>query len=345
MMRPPKRLSVYPASLDVRQPMIVYPGEGEEQFEITPETLIGGDKFDPITVMLAGRRGRGKTALLTFFGMFMREAFHAHNVDTKIAANYNTDVADPGIYCNPYLIDDLMEFPEWADDLIVLVDEVAALFPRRRSTARVNVDFSSFMQQIRKRDVEVIFTTQFPGMLDDQLLINIDLYCMCNMWPRHGWNAGKHVTLYIWDWHGQFTGKFARPRIPPDGPPTWKRTFTNVNRVFGHYNTKEVISRLWGTSQNRNSIAGQFWEKGNNEDEEEVAAMQALQRAEGPTDLQGFLESLKGKGFSLARVWRDAQKFDDSIQSIDDFAERVANLGPWEVMKEGKNWIAERRQE
>jgi len=323
--------------------MLVYPGQEEEQFEITPETLIGNDKFDPITVMLAGRRGRGKTAALTFLGMMFREAYDLHNVDAKVAANYNTDVAHPGIYCNPYLIDDIMGFPDWADRLLVLVDEVAAMFPRRRSTARINVDFSTFMQQIRKRDVEVVFTTQFPGMLDDQLLINIDLYCMVNMWPRHGWNAGKYVTVYVWDWHGQFTGKFARPRIPPDGPPTWKRTFTNVNRVFGHYNTKEIIGRLWATDQNRSDVAEQYWEH-DKAKEPTVAESIAQDRGEPPADLLEFLMSLKGKSFNLDRILPDAQKFDETILSRNDFAERIAHLGPWEIVREGKNWLAERRE-
>jgi len=337
----PTKLSVYPPELTLKPSLMVYPG-AEEDASITPETLIGLDKFEPITIMLAGRRGRGKTAALTFLGKIFREAFDIHNVKAKVAANYNTDVAHQGppentsLYCNPYIIDDIMGFPEWADDLFVLVDEAAALFPRRRSTARINVDFSTFMQQIRKRDTEVAFTTQFPAMLDDQLLINIDLYCMVNMWPRHGWNAGKFIDLLVWDWHGQFTGKFTRPRIPPDGPPTWRRRFYNANQVFGHYNTKEIIGRLWASDQSRDAVASQYWAQS-----EAVAGPSIPEEPQvEPESIGGYLQGLVGRSFSIDRMLASAQDFDPGIRNRQDFIAVLEQIGSWDIIHQGKTWTA-----
>jgi hypothetical protein len=337
------KLTVYPPSLSVKQAVVVYPGQSEQSFEITPETLIGNDQFDPITVMLAGRRGRGKTAALTFLGQIFRDAYELHNVDAKVAANYNTTVANlgpehnPSQYCNPYIVDDMMGFPPWADRLLVLIDEAAALFPRRRSTARVNVDFSTFMQQIRKRDVEVAFTTQFPGMLDDQLLVNIDLYCTVNMWPRHGWNAGKYIDIMIWDWHGQFTGRFTKPRIPPDGPPTWRRRLHNANKIFGQYNTKEVIGPLWATDHQRESMARQHWAEGQIGEPGMVVIDPPDEVA---TNLAEFILTLQERSFNIDRILTDAQAFDPKIRNVKDLAERIDVFGLWDISRERKSWIA-----
>lgn len=336
------KIKVYPPALVVKQPLIIYPGQSEEQFSITPETLIGNDKFEPITIMLAGRRGRGKTAALTFLGKLFREAYAIHGVNAKVAANYNTTVAhlgppdNPSLYNNPYIIEDIMSFPKWADNLFVLVDEAAALFPRRRSTARINVDFSTFMQQIRKRDTEVAFTTQFPGMLDDQLLINIDLFIQCNMWPRSGRDAGRYIDLLIWDWHGQWTGIYTRPRIPPDGPPSWRRRFFNANLVFGQYNTKEVIGRLWATDSDRQSIGHQFWATG-----EPVEGPSIPEEPQPlPENIGDFLQSLQGKSFAIDRMLESAQAFDESLKNRQDFISALEVFGLWDIMREGKNWLA-----
>jgi|24BtaG_2_1085350.scaffolds.fasta_scaffold00169_9 hypothetical protein len=342
-------LQVYPQQLGGRRPLNIYPDyNSSERLQITTDSLVGGGKFEPLTIMLAGRRGYGKTLSMTAVGAFFKAAYERHNVDVKIAANYNTTVATEGLrpdgdrWASPYLLEDLMEFPIWADELLVLVDEAATAFPRRRSNARINLDFSTFLQMIRKRNIELIFTTQFPGMLDDQLLINIDLYCMVNAWPKPGTAPFTNVTVAIWDWHGQFSGRFTRPRIPPDGPPTWRRTLYNVHTAYGLYNTKEVIGRLWGTGQQREAMAGQYWERneavaGEGEDSPALAEAQTV-----PTDLRSYLYNLPGT-FNLLRVVPDARGWDDSVRTQRDLAERIAEYGDHEIVKQGSQWFARRK--
>ncbi len=306
---------------------------------LTPETLQSwtGDSFDPLTLMLAGRRGRGKTASLTFIGGFFQAHYAAKRQNVTIAANFNTDVASEG-WADPMIVDYINGFPPDANDMFVMVDEAASYFPRRRSLARTNVDFSTFLQQIRKRNIEMAFTTQFPGMLDDQMLINIDLYALVNMWPSSGWNKGRYVDVYIWDWHGQFTGSFTRPRIPPDGPPTWRRRFHNVNQVFGHYNTYEVIGAIW--SHNRDTIAGQYWDV---EEPEEGVAPTKSPMFVAPATLLEFLLGL-GHSFIIGRYLIDAMGFDDTIATIGDFRQRIKDLGFWDFVMDGRTDMAMLKQ-
>ena len=332
-----KRMQVYPQGIRSRIPVRVYPDSGDnERFTITADNLVGFGKFEPITVMLAGRRGHGKTSVMTAIGQLFSWAYAQHGVKVNIAANYNTDIATPG-FASPDILYDIMEYPEWADDMLVLIDEVATAFPRRRSTARINLDFSTFMQQIRKRNTELIFTTQFPGMLDDQLLINIDLYCQVNMWPKGGTAPFTNVTIAIWDWHGQWNGKFSRPRIPPDGPPSNMITFYNVHKIFGHYNTNEVIAPMWSRAAQRDKIARQSWTE-----EEREAETAAVVPQAAATDLRSHLLTLPA-AFNVAREVEGAQKFDESIKNQKDLVEAIEATGDWTIDTNGSQKFARRK--
>ena len=333
------RLSnLYPA-LDAVPELVVFPDEQEDEphFLLTPETLVGNGPFDPLTIILAGRRGRGKTAALTYIGNLFRQSYAYHGLDVHIAANYNTDVAHDG-WADPFILDEIILFPPWADNILILVDEAAAYFPRRRSLARAHLDFSTFLQQIRKRDIEMVFTTQFPGMLDDQMLINIDLYCMVDMWPRSGWNAGKYVDVKIWDWHGQFTGSFSRPKIPPEGPPTWRRRFHNVNQIFGHYNTKEVIGRLWASGDSRADVAEQYWDL----DVAEQAPPPQL--VAPPGSLLEYVMNTPTT-FIIERFTDGAKAFDETIRTHADLERRLEGFGLWDIELRDKKRVAIRKDQ
>lgn len=305
--------------------------QGIRQMIATPSTMeIFSRRFDPITMILAGRRGRGKTASLTFFGAYLGAQYEQKGLPVSIAANYNTEVATEGL-THPFIIDEINSYPAWAVDLLVLIDEASAYFIRRRALARVNVDFSTFLQQIRKRSIEMIFTTQFPGMLDDQMLINIDLYVMCNMWPRSGWNAGRYVDLYAWDWHGQFTGNFVKPTVPPQGKPFLHKRLLNVNRMFSKFNTNEVIGAVW--SDSRESIAAQYWDR---EVEDQPGPSPMLV---APTSLAQYLLTL-GVSFIPGRHLADAKGFDDTINTIGDFEQRIKDTEMFDLIMDGRTRIA-----
>ncbi len=321
----PKRLSIYPKSLRV------FPTRQAEQPEWTavPETLIGGG-FEPITIMLSGRRGWGKTTLLTALGAFFGRNYRAQGLSVKIGANYNTTVADPN-YRDPYLLNEIVGFAPWAKDMLVLVDEAATAFNRRKWQSNDTTNFSTFLQQIRKRDIEMAFTTQFPWFLDDQMLMNVDLYASVHMWPRKGPYKGRFVDVSIWDWHGQWTGYRTKTRIPPNGPPTWRRRFHNVNTMFGRFNTKEVIAQMWASDGARDQIVGQYWDL-NKESLEDLEL--ATPDIEPPKTIDEYLMQ-QGPSFVIRRALAGAKPFDRRIKTIGDLTERIQAIGYWNIVHDG----------
>ena len=126
---------------------------------LIPGEVRGQRNFEPLVVMLYGRRGAGKTATMTALGAWFQQQFQKSGTPVHIAANYKVDFAR---YCSPYLIDELGDFPEWGQRLVVLIDEISAYTASERSTSRATLDIGVFLTQVRKRDVEIIFCTQFP---------------------------------------------------------------------------------------------------------------------------------------------------------------------------------------
>ena len=129
-------------------------------------------RFSSKTKIFVGRRGQGKTLLMTVEGGAIRAMNEKHGAAVKIISNYSTAFSH---YHSQYLIDNLVTFPEYAQDALLLIDEIQTAALSRRSMSKEAVNLSGFMTMIRKRRVEVMFTTQFPQTLDQQLLMQIDL--------------------------------------------------------------------------------------------------------------------------------------------------------------------------
>lgn len=58
---------------------------------------------------------------------------------------------------------------------VILVDEVQILFDSRRSMKKENLDFSNFIQQVRKRRIRFLATTQYKNSTDRRLRDNLDI--------------------------------------------------------------------------------------------------------------------------------------------------------------------------
>ena len=196
-------------------------------------------RFRPMVLMLIGRRNQGKTLAMTALASAMLKRYKkmgaAHR---KVAANYHVSFAE---WQSPYIVDEMALFPDWARDLLLLVDEATSLFNSRRAMSKVNVNFSNFLMQIRKRGVEVLFTTQFPQSVDYMLLLQVDLFLQCELVDN-----GRGVTLYAHDYWGQWTGKDYRKPFPPHRDAhDWSFTLYNTDTMFSQYNTEEVVAPVW----------------------------------------------------------------------------------------------------
>ena len=257
----------------------LYPGQKKEAAILLPWEVPVSGSFYPIIAMFWGRRGQGKTLSMTAVGAMMLQRYlwagiksSAANPDGhKICANYHVSFAD---FYNPMLVDMLVDFPPWAHHMTCLVDEILAYFPNRRSLARGNLNFGTFLQQIRKRKIELLFTTQFPQNMDKIMVEQVDLFIRPEIY-----NRGNSVRLIIHDWWGQFTGNMWTKKWPPIfEPPDWIIPIHGIKNVYGAYPTEEVVAPMW--SGNRMEIVNQQWT------EEELAS----QRTNPPGKEGGPLE-------------------------------------------------------
>ena len=177
----------------------LYTGHKKEDTLLMPWEVPVSGNFYPVIAMFWGRRGQGKTLSMTTVGAMMLQRYlrwgtksSAANPDGhKICANYHVSFAD---FYNPMLVDMLVDFPPWAHDMTCLVDEILAYFPNRRSLARGNLNFGTFLQQIRKRHIELLFTTQFPQNMDKIMVEQVDLFIRSEIF-----NRGNSVRLIIHD--------------------------------------------------------------------------------------------------------------------------------------------------
>lgn len=194
--------------------------------------------FRPLCIIFTGRRGQGKTLGMTCLAGFQWLRYRINHLPFQVCTNYKVDFAEVN---DPYLIDRLIEYPEWAWRKLVLIDEVAAAFPSRRSMTHSNVLFSNFLTQIRKRAIEVMFTTQFPQVLDTQVLLQIDLVMECEIVGR----PPKAINIFVYDFWGQWTGRNWTKRFPPEwGTHDWEIGLTGVDGVFPYFETAEVIAPM-----------------------------------------------------------------------------------------------------
>jgi hypothetical protein len=217
---------------------------------LIPGEVRGQRNFEPLVVMLYGRRGAGKTATMTALGAWFQQQYKKSGTPVHIAANYKVDFAR---YCSPYLIDELGDFPEWGQRLVVLIDEISAYTASERSTSRATLDIGVFLTQVRKRDVEIIFCTQFPQEISRRVLRQVDIFIEVE---QSGDNKNSH--LYCHDYWGQWTGGWSRKPWPPTKEEAdWELDVHNVDRIWNRYDTKEVIAPVW--SDQREQIIGQNW--------------------------------------------------------------------------------------
>ena len=90
----------------------------------------------------------------------------------------------------PFLIDEMIQFPSWLRDGTVCIDEVGSAFPSVRAMSTINVLFTNMLTQLRKRKLEISFTTQFPQMISYGVLTQVDLFILCEKVAN-----GRAVTL------------------------------------------------------------------------------------------------------------------------------------------------------
>jgi len=305
---------------------------------IVPATIPGSYSFTPTISLLAGARGKGKTLTMTAIGRMMLDRFIASGQHHKVMSNYHVDFA---YYSHPLLIDMLMDFPSWAHHLFVMVDELDAYFPSMRAQTRVSLSFGTFIKQIRKRGIELIFTTQHPQEIDRRLLRQVDLFLYPTLVNRR-----NDLRLRVWDWWGNYSGDQRVKKWPPwvephAEPPDAEWAILNIATMFGQYRTDEVVAPLW--SDQRENILMDEWGADITKAAEKAEQAQAqLDGTETEPETAATLFDLieaQGERFQVHRLYGEAKTLERTITSPKAFRDWLANRG-WLVVKDGASFLA-----
>lgn len=294
---------------------------------LLPKDIPHKKAFRPLCVMYIGRRGQGKSLAMTTTAHIMQQRYKEKKFRYQVFTNYKCTFAQ---YTSPFLVDDLIGFPDWAENSHICIDEASAFAPSRRSMARDNLNFSNFLTQLRKLHSEIGFTTQFPQVMDIQLLLQVDLFIRCKL---H--DGGRAIELQVFDWWGQWTGKDGKKSWPPE-PDThdWVIWYHNTHTMWDKYDTDEVQAPIW-SAQREDIIARSGWQL------EAPGAEQAVSDKPftEPLSLGTLLEQSAGV-FSIMSILERAKLINPSIRGRSDLADwleangcTVTRGGPWLVQK------------
>lgn len=210
-----------------------------------------------------GPRGRSKSLSMTFWfwvlralydqiygpeerycpicsKVYRKETFHR---PIRIATNYKCDFAD---IQDPYLVDKLMAYPPWAHDLDIGIDELGVYVPAARAMSSTALNVGTWLQQIRKRHINIYMATQFAQDITRNVLRQVDLFL-----EPESFDDGHNVFLYPYDLWGYYTGRMEYQRWPPRREDAFTLPILQRDtwRVFGLYNTEEIFAPIWSNQR------------------------------------------------------------------------------------------------
>ena len=319
----------------------ILPKDQVEEQMLSAEEMPWRKKFSSICTIYIGRRGHGKTLTMTAVAKFLNDAYIAQESDFAVASNYWTSFS--WLY-HPHLVPMLNLFPEWARNLHCLIDEISAYTPSGRGGSRFNLDFSLWIQQMRKFNIDLAGTTQFPQWVDQKLLVQCDIFIECEQLF-----GGRAVRLYIHDFWGQWSGRNYRKPFPPyKDEADFVRTLFNTHTVFGHYKTDEYQVPVWSDYRDE-GVAAQMrrhgrtgnYESLEEEGEEAEAPKPKKRRIIDPAD---GVHAMLPHRFNPAAYLDDVKRIMPAMTSRKAFAEWLESQG-YTIEVKGGQYMAIKPEE
>lgn len=116
-------------------------------------------------VSYQGRRGCGKTLTMT------KDMLQFQNEGYTIYRNFNCKIGKP--ISNAGIMN--LSKSSRIKNCVLAVDEIQIFFDSRRSGKTKNLRFSNFIQQIRKRNIIMLATSQYIGTVDLRFRQHVDV--------------------------------------------------------------------------------------------------------------------------------------------------------------------------
>ena len=176
-------------------------------------------------VLYKGARGRGKTLSMVKDGL----GFYLNGY--KILRNFHCSF---GEYIDNEEVLGLSKNSN-LNNAVLLIDEMQIFFDNRRSMTKQNITFSNFVQQIRKRNIIILCTTQYSNTIDVRLRQHLDIIAFPNFKKDKNICEVTYMDLTRLQDNDLIlgTGQEFRPML--------SKIIFNAEPIFKLYNTEEMI--------------------------------------------------------------------------------------------------------
>jgi len=176
-------------------------------------------------VLYKGSRGKGKTLTM------VKDGYQYHKEGFKVISNFKTS------FSKQLDNDAIMSLNKESNlsNCILLIDEIQIFFDSRQGMRKQNITFSNFIQQIRKRNITILCTTQFSNTVDLRLRQHLDIIAFPNFISKLKVCEVTYFDLTRLEDNLliQDNGETLKPR-------TIKLVY-NPDSIFKMYNTSEMI--------------------------------------------------------------------------------------------------------
>ena len=186
---------------------------------------------DSRLTLIFGLRGSGKSLLATVLGGMLKAKAYALGQTGRLYSNINIDFADVS---NPFIYDDIANPTDmrWAKATFVW-DEVGEVMMSKRSNSKVVVASESSLVMMRKREIDILATTQWPHALTGLFAAQCDFFMKPRLHKEYYIHEGERyiraaISVDCWNWNGSITQEPMHGRSLMDLGEPWKH-FT----IFG----------------------------------------------------------------------------------------------------------------
>lgn len=176
-------------------------------------------------ILYKGARGRGKTLTM------VKDAFQfkkdGYNILSNIKLSFGKHINNDDIL--------LLNKDSDINNCVLIIDEIQIFFDSRNSMRKQNISFSNFVQQIRKRNIIVLATTQYSNTIDLRLRQHLDIIAYPNFIKKFNVCEVTYIDLT------RLEDNFLIVNEEDKLKPKQIKVVYDARDVFKLYNTNEMI--------------------------------------------------------------------------------------------------------